>query len=41
VDYYAARGTFRSVDGHQPADVVTTAVEAAVGSAIAAGGMTP
>jgi adenylate kinase len=40
VDYYSARGTFRSVDGHQPADVVTMAVEAAVGSAIAAGGMT-
>lgn len=30
VDYYSVRPTFRSIDGHQPADVVTRQVESAL-----------
>lgn len=33
VDYYSMRGTFHSIDGNQPADVVTAAVDAAVNAA--------
>jgi len=33
VDYYSARPTFRSIDGNQPPDVVTTQVEAALDEA--------
>jgi adenylate kinase len=40
VDYYSTRGTFRSIDGNQPADVVTAAVDAAIEAAAAAGGVT-
>jgi adenylate kinase len=40
VDYYSARGTFRAIDGNQPADVVTAAVEYAVNAAASAGGVT-
>ncbi len=40
VDYYSARGTLRSIDGNQPADVVTAAVDAAVNAAASAGGVT-
>jgi adenylate kinase len=40
VDYYSARGTFRAIDGNQPADVVTSAVEEAVNEAASAGGVT-
>jgi adenylate kinase len=39
VDYYSVRGTFRAIDGNQPADIVTSAVEAAVIEAAAAGGV--
>lgn len=39
VDYYSMRSTFRAIDGHQPADVVTAAVEAAVNEAAQAGGV--
>jgi adenylate kinase len=39
VDYYSTRGTFRTIDGNRPADVVTAAVEAAVHAAAAAGGV--
>jgi adenylate kinase len=39
VDYYSTRETFRTIDGNQPADVVTAAVEAAVHAAAAAGGV--
>ena len=39
VDYYSGRGTFRTIDGNQPADVVTTAVDAAVNAAELAGGV--
>ena len=39
VDYYSVRGTFRSIDGNQPADVVTAAVEAALRAAASAGGV--
>jgi adenylate kinase len=39
VDYYSVRGTFRSIDGNQPADVVTAAVEAALNAATSAGGV--
>jgi adenylate kinase len=34
VDYYSARGTLRSIDGHRPADVVTAAVNRAVDEAV-------
>jgi adenylate kinase len=37
VDYYAARPTFRAIDGNQPPDIVTTAVIDAVTTAIARG----
>jgi adenylate kinase len=40
VDYYSARGTLRAIDGNQPADVVTAAVDAAIQRAAAAGGVT-
>ena len=40
VDYYSGRGTLRTIDGNQPADVVTTAVDAAVHAAESAGGVT-
>jgi adenylate kinase len=40
VDYYSGRDTFRAIDGNQPADVVTSAVDAAVKEAAAAGGVT-
>jgi adenylate kinase len=33
VDYYSARGTFRAIDGNQPPDVVTEAVDRAVAEA--------
>ena len=39
VDYYSMRATFRSIDGNQPADVVTSAVDAAIQAAAAAGGV--
>jgi adenylate kinase len=39
VDYYSVRGTFRSIDGNQPADVVTAAVDAALDAAASAGGV--
>ena len=39
VDYYSARETFRAIDGNQPADVVTAAVDAAVTEAASAGGV--
>jgi adenylate kinase len=39
VDYYAGRATFRAIDGNQPADVVTAAVDAAISEAAAAGGV--
>jgi adenylate kinase len=35
VDYYSARPTFRAIDGHRPADVVTAAVEEALAVAAA------
>jgi adenylate kinase len=41
VDYYAARGTLRSIDGNRQADVVTAAVNGAVGEAAKLGGVTP
>ncbi len=37
VDYYSARPTFRTIDGNQPPDVVTTQVDAALEAA--AGGV--
>ena len=40
VDYYSARATFRAIDGNQSADVVTAAVDGAIGAAAAAGGVT-
>jgi adenylate kinase len=40
VDYYSARETFRAINGNQPADVVTAAVERAVNETSAAGGVT-
>ena len=40
VDYYRVRPTFRTIDGHQPADVVTAAVDAAISAAATAGGVT-
>ena len=33
VDYYSARSTFRSIDGNQPPDVVTSQVDAALSNA--------
>lgn len=39
VDYYSTRVTFRAIDGNQPADVVTAAVETAINSAAAMGGV--
>ena len=39
VEYYSVRGTFRAIDGNQPAHVVTSAVDAAVNEAAAAGGV--
>ena len=33
VDYYSARTTFRSIDGNQPPDVVTSQVDAALANA--------
>lgn len=39
VDYYSVRGTFRSIDGNQPADVVTAAVDVALDAAASAGGV--
>jgi adenylate kinase len=39
VDYYSARGTFRAIDGNQPPDVVTAAVDQAVREAASVGGM--
>jgi adenylate kinase len=41
VDYYSARDTFRAINGNQPADVVTAAVERAVNESAEAGGVTP
>jgi adenylate kinase len=41
VDYYAARPTFRSIDGNQPPDVVTDAIDGAIAAAAAAGGARP
>jgi adenylate kinase len=35
VEYYAARGTLRVIDGNQPPDVVTAAVDAAIAEAVA------
>jgi adenylate kinase len=40
VDYYAARGTLRSIDGNRPAEVVTAAVNGAVDEAARLGGVT-
>jgi adenylate kinase len=37
VDYYSARPTFRQIDGNQPPDVVTTAIDAALAEAAARG----
>jgi adenylate kinase len=37
VDYYSARPTFRQVDGNQPPDVVTAAIDAALAEAAARG----
>ena len=34
VDYYSARPSFRRIDGNQPPDVVTTAVDAAIDAAM-------
>ena len=39
VDYYRKRGTFRSIDGNQSADVVTAQVDSAINAAAAAGGV--
>jgi adenylate kinase len=35
VDYYSSRLTFRKIDGHQPPDVVTAEVDAAIAAATA------
>jgi adenylate kinase len=40
VDYYSTRPTFRAIDGNQPADVVTAAVDDAISEAASAGGVT-
>lgn len=37
VDYYSKRPTFRAIDGNQPPDVVTAALEAAIKAASAVG----
>ena len=37
VDYYSARPTFRQIEGNQPPDVVTGAIDAALAAASAAG----
>lgn len=37
VDYYSARSTFRQIDGNMPPDVVTEAIDAALGEAMARG----
>jgi adenylate kinase len=39
VDYYSGRGTLRAIDGNQPADVVTAAVDAAINAAASTGGV--
>ncbi len=39
VDYYAARGTLRPINGNQAADVVTAEVDRAIDAAVAAGGV--
>jgi adenylate kinase len=39
VDYYSSRKTFRAIDGNQPANIVTAAVDAAVNEAASAGGV--
>jgi adenylate kinase len=39
VDYYASRGTLRTIQGDQAADVVTAEVDAAINAATAAGGV--
>jgi adenylate kinase len=41
VDYYAKHGTLHVINGNQPADVVTAAVEDAVNEAASAGGVAP
>jgi adenylate kinase len=41
VDYYSSRPTFRAIDGDQPADVVTSSVDAAINEAALAGGVRP
>jgi adenylate kinase len=38
VDYYAARPTFRSIDGDQMPDAVTAAIEHAIHDAVETGG---
>ena len=38
VEYYAARPSFRSIDGNRPPDVVTAAVDAALDAALEAAG---
>jgi adenylate kinase len=38
VDYYAGRRTFRSIDGNQPPDAVTEAIDSAIAAAVTAGG---
>jgi adenylate kinase len=38
VDYYAARPTFRSIDGNQAPDAVTKAIGTAIADAVATGG---
>ena len=38
VEFYAGRPTFRSIDGNQPPDVVTAAIDAALDAAIGAAG---
>jgi adenylate kinase len=40
VDYYSARTTFRAIDGNQPADIVTAAVDGAISEVASAGGVT-
>ena len=39
VDYYSARPTFRQIDGNQPPDVVTGAIDAALAAASGAGSL--
>jgi adenylate kinase len=39
VDYYSTRKSFRAIDGNQAADVVMSAVDAAVNEAASAGGV--